>query len=120
METTMSYETILVETHGAVTLITLNRPKALNALNSQVCAELVKAFAAFEADDTQGCAVLTGSGDKALQRVPTSRKWPKNPPPISFWAISLPIGRRILCAPPANRGSRRSTVLHWAAAANWR
>ncbi|KAG5720678.1 hypothetical protein E4T56_gene9136, partial [Termitomyces sp. T112] len=51
---------------GAVTLITLNRPKALNALNSQVCAELVAAFAAFEADDTQGCAVLTGSGEKAF------------------------------------------------------
>ena len=62
----MSYETILVETRGAVTLITLNRPKALNALNSQVCAELIDAFAAFEADDTQGCAVLTGSGDKAF------------------------------------------------------
>ncbi|WP_068086727.1 enoyl-CoA hydratase-related protein [Novosphingobium rosa] len=62
----MSYETILVERKGAVSLITLNRPKALNALNSQVCAELVSAFAAFEADDTQGCAVLTGSGEKAF------------------------------------------------------
>ena len=50
----MSFETILVEQKGAVTLITLNRPKARNALNSQVCAELVAAFAAFEADDTQG------------------------------------------------------------------
>lgn len=62
----MNYETILVEQRGAVTLITLNRPKALNALNSQVCAELVAAFAAFEADATQGCAVLTGSGEKAF------------------------------------------------------
>jgi len=57
----MSYETILVEQRGAVTLITLNRPQALNALNSQVLAELIQAFAAFDADDSQRCAVLTGS-----------------------------------------------------------
>ncbi|WP_107718941.1 MULTISPECIES: enoyl-CoA hydratase-related protein [unclassified Novosphingobium] len=62
----MSYDTILVERHGAVTLITLNRPQALNALNSQVLVELTAAFAAFEADLEQGCAVLTGAGDKAF------------------------------------------------------
>ncbi len=62
----MTYETILVEQLGQVTLITLNRPQALNALNSQVCAELTLAFAAYEADETQGCAVLTGSGEKAF------------------------------------------------------
>ena len=55
------YETILVEQRGAVTLVTLNRPQALNALNSQVLADLLDAFAAFDADPTQGCAVLTGS-----------------------------------------------------------
>jgi enoyl-CoA hydratase len=57
----MSYETILVEQRGRVTLITLNRPQALNALNSQVLAELIAALAAFDADEDQGCAVLTGS-----------------------------------------------------------
>ena len=62
----MSYETILVEQHGAVTLITLNRPQALNALNTRVLEELVTAFAAFEADPSQACAVLTGSGEKAF------------------------------------------------------
>lgn len=62
----MSFETILVEQRGAVTLITLNRPQALNALNSQVLEELIVAFAAFEADPSQGCAVLTGSGEKAF------------------------------------------------------
>jgi enoyl-CoA hydratase len=61
METAMSYETILVEQKGAVTLITLNRPQALNALNSQVLADLVTAFGAFDKDDSQRCAVLTGS-----------------------------------------------------------
>jgi enoyl-CoA hydratase len=65
METAMTYETILVETHGAVTLITLNRPQALNALNSQVLEDLIAAFAAFDADDGQRCAVLIGS-DKAF------------------------------------------------------
>jgi len=62
----MAYATLLVETRGPVTLITLNRPEALNALNAQICADLVAAFAAFEADDTQGCAILTGSGEKAF------------------------------------------------------
>ncbi|MES2301338.1 MAG: enoyl-CoA hydratase-related protein [Pseudomonadota bacterium] len=62
----MSYETILVELKGAVTLVTLNRPQSLNALNSQVLAELIEAFAAFEADSSQRCAVLTGSGEKAF------------------------------------------------------
>ena len=57
----MSYETILVEQKCAVTLITLNRPQALNALNSQVLADLVDAFCAFDKDDNQRCAVLTGS-----------------------------------------------------------
>ena len=55
------YQTIIVEKHGAVTLIRLNRPDALNALNSQVLADLIDAFAAYEADQTQGCAVVTGS-----------------------------------------------------------
>ena len=62
----MTYETILTETRGAVTLITLNRPQALNALNSSVLGELIAAFAAFEADPGQRCAVLTGSGEKAF------------------------------------------------------
>ena len=62
----MSYENILVEQRGAVTLITLNRPQSLNALNSSVLEELIDAFAKFEADASQGCAVLTGAGEKAF------------------------------------------------------
>ncbi|HEY8602876.1 enoyl-CoA hydratase-related protein [Tsuneonella suprasediminis] len=62
----MTYETITVEHRDAVTLITLNRPEALNALNSQVLEELISAFAAYEADAGQRCAILTGSGDKAF------------------------------------------------------
>ena len=59
------YETILVEPHGAVTLVRLNRPDALNALNRRVLDELTVAFAAYDADPAQRCAVLTGS-DKAF------------------------------------------------------
>jgi len=57
----MAYETLIVETRGAVGLITLNRPQALNALNSTVLKELLQAYEAFQADDAVGAVVLTGS-----------------------------------------------------------
>ncbi|HEY1562392.1 MAG TPA: enoyl-CoA hydratase [Caulobacteraceae bacterium] len=57
----VAYETLIVETAEAVTLIRLNRPEALNALNSKLLAELGEALAAAEADDEVGCIVLTGS-----------------------------------------------------------
>ncbi|TCL72172.1 enoyl-CoA hydratase [Rhizobium sp. BK251] len=57
----MTYETLIVETRGPVGLITLNRPQALNALNSTVLAELKVAYAAFHADEAIGAIVLTGS-----------------------------------------------------------
>lgn len=57
----MAYETLIVETRGAVGLITLNRPQALNALNSTVLKELLQAYEAFHADDAVGAMVLTGS-----------------------------------------------------------
>src|SRR5256885_12138668 len=57
----MSYETLLVEPRGAVTLVTLNRPQALNALNSTVLEELIAVFAVYDAEAAQRCLVLTGS-----------------------------------------------------------
>ena len=57
----MSYETILVETRGKVGVIRLNRPQALNALNSALMRELRRALDAFEADAGVGCMVITGS-----------------------------------------------------------
>ncbi|WP_340266001.1 enoyl-CoA hydratase-related protein [Sphingobium mellinum] len=62
----MTYETILVEQRDAVTLLTINRPQALNALNAQVLHDLSAAFRAYDADPSQRCAVLTGSGEKAF------------------------------------------------------
>jgi enoyl-CoA hydratase len=61
----MNYENILVENRGAVGLITLNRPKALNALCDALIRELGQALDAFEGDDRIGAIVLTGS-DKAF------------------------------------------------------
>src|SRR3954467_12346680 len=60
-DTSMTYENIIVETHGAVGLIKLNRPKALNALSAGLFADLNQALDAFEADDAIGAIVLTGS-----------------------------------------------------------
>jgi enoyl-CoA hydratase len=61
----MAYENILTETKGAVGIVTLNRPKALNALCAALIAELGHALDAFEADDGVGCIIVTGS-DKAF------------------------------------------------------
>src|SRR4051794_40724872 len=57
----MAFETILTETRGRVALITLNRPKALNALNSELLVELSAALAGFDADPGIGSIVVTGS-----------------------------------------------------------
>ena len=55
------YATILVEQRGRVGLITLNRPEALNAINSQVLKDLLAAATAFDADPGIGAIVITGS-----------------------------------------------------------
>jgi enoyl-CoA hydratase len=57
----MAYETILVESRGPIGIITLNRPKALNALNAQVVAELEQALTSFDATPDIAAIVLTGS-----------------------------------------------------------
>jgi len=57
----MNYKYILAETAGNVGIITLNRPKALNALSTPLLAEVRKALQSFEADDAIGAIVITGS-----------------------------------------------------------
>ena len=57
----MTYETIITETRGRVGLVTLNRPQALNALNSTLVHELNAALEALDADRGIGCIVITGS-----------------------------------------------------------
>jgi len=61
----MSYESIVVETHGRVGLIRLNRPQRMNALNDALAAELAVALGAFDADAGIGAIVITGN-DKAF------------------------------------------------------
>lgn len=57
----MPYTTILTEIRGHVGLITLNRPEAMNALNPTILSELMNALEAFDADDSVGVMVVTGS-----------------------------------------------------------
>lgn len=57
----MNFENIVAETNGKVGLITLNRPKQLNALNDNLVDELSCALDGFESDDSIGCIVITGS-----------------------------------------------------------
>lgn len=63
----MAYENILVETvEGGVGVVTLNRPKMLNALSSALTSELDEALTAFEDDPDVRCVVITGAGEKAF------------------------------------------------------
>ena len=57
----MIYETILVETRGRVQLITLDRPHALNALNTQLTVDIIDAVTSADASSEIGCIVITGS-----------------------------------------------------------
>jgi enoyl-CoA hydratase len=61
----MAHETIIVETRDAVGIITLNRPKALNALNSQLIDDLNYALSEYEENAAIGCVIIAGS-DKAF------------------------------------------------------
>jgi enoyl-CoA hydratase len=62
----MAYETLLVERSDAYAVVTLNRPKVMNALNRALFAELDDAFAALAADSGVRAVILTGAGEKAF------------------------------------------------------
>jgi enoyl-CoA hydratase len=74
----MNHETILIETRGKVGLVTLNRPKALNALNSRVMAEIVAAAQAFDADPAIGAIVVAGSGKAVAAGADIKEMQPKS------------------------------------------
>ena len=61
-----NYQYILVGRDERVGIVTLNRPKELNALNNQLVRELADALEEFDRDDTIGCMVITGAGDRAF------------------------------------------------------
>ena len=60
------YQSIFVERDEQVGIVTLNRPKELNALNFQIVAELANALEAFDRDESIRCMVITGAGEKAF------------------------------------------------------
>jgi enoyl-CoA hydratase/carnithine racemase len=62
----MTYETILLEREDGVGIVTLNRPDVLNAMNRKLSAELAEAVKVLDADDTIGCIVITGAGERAF------------------------------------------------------
>lgn len=57
----MTYHSILIENRGKVGLVTLNRPKAMNALNAELMHELVLAVQAYDADENIGAILITGN-----------------------------------------------------------
>ena len=62
----MSLENLLIERDGAVAIVTVNRPKVLNALNAQTLDELRRAILELTADETVRAVILTGSGEKSF------------------------------------------------------
>ncbi len=62
----MEYNNLLLEKEGAVTTVVINRPKALNALNTEVLAELVDVFQAISQDSETRVVILTGAGEKSF------------------------------------------------------
>nr|WP_294933598.1 enoyl-CoA hydratase-related protein [uncultured Flavobacterium sp.] len=62
----MNYENILIEKENGISVITINRPTKLNALNKATIEELHNAFKAEEADKTTKVIIITGSGEKAF------------------------------------------------------
>lgn len=62
----MTYDHILVEREGGIGIVTLNRPEVLNAMNRKLGAELLDAVKRLDSDDTIGCLVITGAGDRAF------------------------------------------------------
>jgi len=62
----MSFENLLLEREGAVAILTINRPKVLNALNAQTLDELRRAILDLKADESVRVVVLTGAGEKSF------------------------------------------------------
>lgn len=62
----MAYESLLVDRDGAIAVLTVNRPKALNAMNQATLAELKAAMEALDADPGVGVVIVTGAGEKAF------------------------------------------------------
>lgn len=100
----MSYENILVSTENRVGLIQLNRPKALNALNSTIMSELCDTLEAFDADSAIGAIVITGNarafaaGADIKQMVNATPAEMIDMPFIGYWDRVTAIAKPIIAA----------------------
>jgi enoyl-CoA hydratase/carnithine racemase len=74
-ERSMEAQAAILERDGRVATITINRPEAMNALNSAVRRGLAEAFAAFRDDPDLWVAILTGVGERAFRRVDEITLW---------------------------------------------
>ena len=79
------YDTIKYEKQGNIALITINRPEALNALNSKVISELEQAVAAVEADTSLGAMILTGEGRSFVAGADIAEQCPMDPAAGRKW-----------------------------------
>jgi len=113
-----TFEYIIVESKGAVGVITLNRPKMLNALSFGVFREIAAAVDDLEADDKIGCIVLAG-GEKAFAAGADIKEMQPKTFIDMFPAIS---SRSAATVSPtaASRPLPPSAAMRSAAAANWR
>ena len=114
-----TFEHIIVESKGAVGIITLNRPKMLNALSFGVFSEIAAAVDDLEADDNIGCIVMTGSEKAFAAGADIKEMQPKD-----FIDMFSERFRRDRRRPrrhaAASRPSPRSAAMRSAAAASWR
>ncbi len=100
----MNYEMILVETHGPVGLIRLNRPQALNALCDQLMAELGSQLLAFDADAAIRAIVLTGSEKAFAAGADIKEMQPRTYPAVLFndfiakWETILQVKKPVIAA----------------------
>lgn len=100
----MSYENILVRQEGRVGIVQLNRPQALNALNSALMDELMRALQEFDADEGVGCIIVTGS-DKAFaagadikQMATASMVEMMDSPFIGYWDALRQVRKPVIAA----------------------
>ncbi len=105
----MAYETLIVDIENHVALIRLNRPDALNAINTTMLGELAQALAAADKNDTVRCIVLTGS-EKAFAAGADIRE-------MSDKTFVEVFGDDFFSPETSSRPCR---AMRWGAAVNWR
>lgn len=100
----MDYQNILVTTHNQVGVVQLNRPKALNALNSELLVELLDALKTFDTDDNIGCMIIVGN-EKAFAAGADIKQMAQATVPemmampfLGYWDDLLKISKPIIAA----------------------